>query len=277
MRKLGVVVVVAVLCSAAFAVRPAAGRETVPVYVFAGQSNMTGAATIAGELATVAPQLQLPSGKILFYGPTTDLRRRWGPLQAPNEVIQNMFRAGFGPELSAGRKLLALHPGSRVAILKYAWNATSLHRDWDPKRKHSLYRAMLANARVAIERLESSHKVDARIAGFFWMQGESDSNKAVHAKAYRKNLTSFLKIVRRDFGSRLPVVIGRVANLRKYRPFFPNSHIVRKAQHDVAAADPYTWLVDTDGLEHSPFSPIHYSTKGTVQLGERFVQKRFGL
>ena len=270
-------VAVITMCSMAFAARPAGGRETIPVYVFAGQSNMTGAATMAGELATVAPELQLPSGKVLFWGPTTDLRRRWVPLQPPNEVIQNMFRAGFGPELSAGRKLLALHPGSRVAILKYAWNATSLYRDWDPKGKHSLYRAMVANARTAIQRLESSYKVDARIAGFFWMQGESDSNKAVHAKAYRKNLTSFLKTVRRDFGSRLPVVIGRVANLRKYRPFFPNSHIVRKAQYDVARADPYTWLVDTDTIEHSPVSPIHYSTKGTVRLGELFVQKRFGL
>jgi hypothetical protein len=276
-RKLGLIIIVALLWSITLGSETARGRQPIRVYVFAGQSNMVGAATMAGELAAVAPQLEVPSPRVLFWGPTTDLRRRWAPLQPPNEVLQNMFRAGFGPELSAGRELAALHPGSHIAILKYARNATSLHRDWDPRRDGGIYRAMVANARAAIERLEATYETDARIAGFFWMQGESDSKKAINAKAYGANLAYFLKAVRRDFGSRLPVVIGRVADLTKYRPFFRNSHIVRAAQHEVAGADPHTWLVSTDGLEHSTLSPIHYSTRGTVDLGERFVEKRFGL
>ena len=277
-RKLGLIVVVGALFSVGLGAPPAGGGETMRVYLFAGQSNMTGAATFAGELATAAPQLQVPSQDVVFWGPTSDLRRKWAPLQPPNEVLQNMFRAGFGPELSAGRRLADLHPHSRIAILKYAWNATSLYHDWDPHQERGIYRAMVASARTAIQRLEATYKADAKIAGFFWMQGESDSDKAVHAKAYGANLANFVKSVRRDFRSpRLPVVIGRVANLKKYRPFFPNSHIVRKAQHKVAGADPYTWLVSTDDIEHSRLSPIHFSTRGTLQLGKRFVQKRFGL
>ena len=275
---MGLIVVATALVTLGLGARPAGGGETIRVYLFAGQSNMTGAATMAAELAAVAPQLQMPSRDVLFWGPTSDLRRKWVPLQPPNEVLQNMFRAGFGPELSAGRRLSALHPQSRIAILKYAWNATSLYRDWNPREERGIYRAMVASARAAIQRLEAAYKVDAKLSGFFWMQGESDSDKAIHAKAYRSNLTNFLRSVRRDFRSpRLPVVIGRVANLKKYRPFFPNSHIVREAQHQVAGADPYTWLVSTDDIEHSSLSPIHFSTRGTVQLGQRFVQKRFGL
>lgn len=275
---MGSIVVVAALVALGLLARPAGGGETIRVYLFAGQSNMTGAATMAAELPAVAPQLQMPSRDVLFWGPTSDVRRRWAPLQPPNEVLQNMFRAGFGPELSAGRRLDALHPHSRIAILKYAWNATSLYRDWDPGRERGIYRAMVASARTAVQRLEATYRVRAKISGFFWMQGESDSDKLVHARAYRSKLAHLIKSVRRDFRSpRLPVVIGRVANLKQYPPFFANSHIVRKAQHDVAGADPYTWLVSTDGIEHSPFSPIHYSTRGTLELGKRFVQKRFGL
>jgi carbohydrate esterase-like sialic acid-specific acetylesterase len=260
-------------------VRPASSAVPIRVYIFAGQSNMTGAATMAAQLPTVAPDLQVPKNLVSFWGPTTDSPRQWAPLQAPTEVWKNIFREGFGPELSAGRSLMALHPGSRIAVLKFAWNATSLHWDWNPKRAHSLYETSMVRAKVAMQKLAAQTGRPLRISGFFWMQGESDSDTLRHATAYGRNLETFISSVRRDLHAPgLPFVIGQIDDVRKYHPVSLRfSAIVRAEQRRVAEADPHAFLVSTKGLGHNPVSRVHFNSEGTVELGRRFVRKAFGL
>ena len=282
MRKLGYAVVVAVLCLFGMGVRPAVARAPVaPVrlYVFAGQSNMVGAATMAAQLPTIAPKLQVPKNLVSFWGPTTDAPRSWAPLQAPTEVWKNMFHEGFGPELSAGRALSELHPGQRIGIVKFAWNATSLAWDWDPNRSHSKYQAMIDGTRRAMRRLAAKHHAPVRVSGFFWLQGESDADTAEHASSYGASLREFIASVRADLSApKLPFVIAQIDDVRKYHPvLLPHSRTIRSQQARVARADPHAFLVRTDGLGHNPVSPVHFSSKGTVDLGRRFVQRRFGI
>jgi hypothetical protein len=281
-RKLGYTVVVGVLCLVGMGVRPAVARAPVApirVYIFAGQSNMVGAATMAAQLPTVAPHLVGPKNLVSFFGPTTDAPRSWGPLQAPTEVWKNMFHEGFGPELSAGRALSELHPRQRIGVVKFAWNATSLAWDWDPNRSHSKYETMIDGTRLAIRKLAAKYHAPVRVSGFFWLQGESDADTSEHASSYGANLREFIAAVRADFAApKLPFVIAQIDDVRKYHPvLLPHSRVVRAQQARVAREDPRTFLVRTDGLGHNPVSPIHFSSEGTVDLGGRFVQRRFGL
>ncbi len=282
MRKLGYAFVIGVLCLVGLGVRPAVARAPVApvnVYVFAGQSNMVGAATMAAQLPTVAPALQVPKSLVSFWGPTTDAPRSWAPLQAPTEVWKNMFHEGFGPELSAGRALSALHPKQKIGIVKFAWNATSLAWDWDPNRSHSKYETMIHGTRRAMQRLGAKYDAPVRVAGFFWLQGESDADTAEHASSYGNSLREFIAAVRADLRApKLPFVIAQIDDVRKYHPvLLRHSGIVRAEQARVARADPRAFLVRTEGLGHNPVSPVHFSTEGTVELGRRFVQRRFGL
>jgi hypothetical protein len=271
---------VVVLALAVFGPAPTragdAGRP-VRLYVFAGQSNMVGASAITSELASVAPELLFPQDDVLFYGPDDDRATRWGELTSVTEPSQPFYGPGFGPELSAARRLAQLHPDATAAIVKFARNGTSLHTDWNPDRRGGLYDGLLARTRHAIHALRdiSTH---VKIAGVFWMQGEWDADTLANADAYGQNLVRFIARLRADLRTpNLPVVLGRIRDVRRVSLWRPFSDIVRREQQEVAIADPRTFLVSTDPLTIDPRSPVHFDTRGIVGLGQRFVQRRFGL
>lgn len=255
----------------------ASAASPIRVYIFAGQSNMVGSGTASSQLPGVDPRLTKPTPNVSFWGPTTDSPSRWGPLEAPTVIMQAMSHHGFGPEVSAAAKLAGLHPNTRIAVIKFAWSATNLHTQWSPQH-HSLYPRMLDQVRFSLGKLRAQTGLPTKIAGFFWLQGESDSDTRAHATAYGKNLTRFIGALRQDLHVRnMPFVIGRIDDARRYEPGLPYTYIVRAQQASVARHVRYTHLVSTDGLQHSLVSKIHLATRGVVDLGRRFVQSGFGL
>ncbi|MEX2393415.1 MAG: sialate O-acetylesterase [Actinomycetota bacterium] len=258
----------------------AAAPARIPVYLFAGQSNMLGAYTHTPEVAAYKPKLDVPLSDVLFWGPTSDAPRRWGSLSSSTENRNNAFGAGFGPELSAAHGLRALHPTGRMAIFKYAVNGSDLGWMWRADRKSGLYRRMLDRYNYATARLRTETGLSPYLAGVFWMQGEADGTRRSWANAYGTNLTELIEGVRRDFRApEVPFVMGHIQDARKWYPdFAPYTHIVRAKQFEVAKADPHTFLVSTDGLERrATISPVHFNTKGTIDLGYRFVRNHYGL
>ena len=252
-----------------------AGDATRPVrvYVFAGQSNMVGASAITSELLTVAPGLLTPPRDVMFFGPDADRATRWGELPAMTEPTQPFYGPGFGPELSAAPRLAKLDPGSRVGIVKFARNGTSLHTDWNPDRRGGLYDGLLRRIRTAYR---SARDLTSRvkIAGVFWMQGEWDADTLANANAYADNLARFIGRLRADLRApHLPVVIGRIRDVRRVSVWRPYSDVVRTQQERVAIDDPDTYLVSTDGLPIDPRSPVHFDTRGTVGLGHLFARR----
>jgi hypothetical protein len=252
--------------------------EPVRVYVFAGQSNMVGAGTSTSELATMSPASMVGSSGVIFWGPFADFPMRWSSLQAPTEILQPRSHAGFGPEIGAGPLLGRKHPDSTIAIVKFAESGTSLARDWDPDRPGGHYRRMISRVRTAVRNLRSTRSAPVRLAGFFWMQGESDSELLEHADAYEDNLSALVREVRSDLKApRLPFVVGRINDLRRdVQARYRYSDIVRRAQVDVARRLPDTYMVSTDGLQRST-DRIHFSSRGTLLLGRRFVGRSFPL
>src|SRR5918996_149534 len=122
----------------------------------------------------------------------------WCPLKAPTEIVQPRLHQGFGPEIGAAQMLARMHPDSTIAIVKLARNGTSLYRDWDPARPGGLYGQMISRVRSAVADLRRTRPAEVRIAGFFWMQGESDSERLGPAEAYEANLGAFVRAVRKD-------------------------------------------------------------------------------
>jgi hypothetical protein len=257
----------------------AQAEEPIRVYIFAGQSNMVGKDALASDLPSVAPAALIPSPSVWFWGPVTDFPVAWGPLQAPTEIVQARRHQGFGPEIGAGPKLARMHPDSTIAIVKFAESGTTLYKDWDPGRPDGLYRRMITRVRSAVANLRLTKDAPVRIAGFFWMQGEGDSDSLTQARAYETNLSAFVRAVRRDLRApRLPFVLGRIGDLRlESSAHFQYSGVVRKGQADVARTVPNTYMVSTDGLERAPASRIHLSSLGTYELGRRFVKSSYPL
>jgi hypothetical protein len=253
--------------------------QPIRVYVFAGQSNMVGPDTDATDLARIAPSTAVRTPRVLFWGPTADFPTSWAPLRAPTEVLQAKTRKGFGPEIGAAQMLARSHARSTIAIVKFAKRGTNLADDWNPSRSGGLYAQMIRRAQDAVAALKRTWAAPVVLAGFFWMQGESDSIHRAWADAYRANLTELVRAVRRDLHTpELPVVLGRIADLRlQLAPRFRYSDVVRRAQLDVARTVANTSLVSTDGLEHASTARIHFSSRGTYELGRRLVQPGYGL
>jgi len=101
------------------------------------------------------------------------------------------------------------------------------------------------------------------VAGFFWMQGESDGLEG-HGSEYAANLTSFIARVREDFKKpNLPFVFGQIIDHDG-----TTAPVIRAQQQLVADTVPNTALVLTDDLGHTDH--IHFNGQGIYTMGERF-------
>lgn len=248
---------------------PQATATRLRVYLLGGQSNADGRADIAG----LPPELQLPQPGVDFYyrvegnlGTFTTLRPGLG------ETTQ------FGPEIILGNRLAKFHSdeeGTRVAIIKYANGGTNLHTQWKAGgdatstgdgTDYVAFQQTVTGGLAALAAAYPGAQVD--IEAMVWMQGESDAD-ATNAGLYQSRLTAFIADVRATFGASLPFVIGRLSSGQTY---IPAQHLetVRAAQDAVAAADPLTAIISTDGFAMNG-DLLHFSADGQQELGARFA------
>jgi acetyltransferase-like isoleucine patch superfamily enzyme len=235
----------------------------VPVFVFAGQSNAVGVDTL-DELR--ADQLA-PQPNVLFYGPN-ESDNIWGPLtpssNSPN-LIDGLGRTGgsFGPEISTGKTISNALGGALVAEVKLAVGATALFDRWNPAGG-DLYDNMVARVNQSIADLQTQLGHTGYVAGFFWMQGESDA--IALRKDYAANLRNFIASVRRDFSNpNLAFVFGQIIDFDH-----PISTPLREQQQAVADDNTVTnkEFILTDDLCQHDF--IHFNGRGIYTLGQRF-------
>ena len=235
----------------------------VPVFVFAGQSNAVGVDTL-DELR--ADQLA-PQPNVLFYGPNEN-GNIWGPLtpsSASPNLVDGLNRTGgsFGPEISTGKTISTALGGALVAEVKLAVGATALFDRWNPARG-DLYHSMVARVNQSLADLQTQLGRTGYVAGFFWMQGESD---AIALRTdYAANLRNFIASVRRDFNNpNLPFVFGQIIDFDH-----PVSTPLREQQQAVADDNTVTnkAFISTDDLCHHDF--IHFNGRAIYALGHRF-------
>ncbi|MBM4071674.1 MAG: hypothetical protein FJ271_22495 [Planctomycetes bacterium] len=115
----------------------------------------------------------------------------------------------FGPEFDVARVVAAARPKDTIYIVKYAPGGTSLANQWDLSdswKGYGAYTAMKQWVDLAL-----AAKPGAKVAGFFWLQGESDAVKGEYAMAYEANLSELVAKVRKDFKApKLPFVLAKI-------------------------------------------------------------------
>jgi hypothetical protein len=107
-----------------------------------------------------------------------------------------------------------------------------------------------------------------QITGMLWTQGESDAGRTT--AQYEADLNEFIADVRANYGANLPFFISRLADTQTAINATGLANI-RAAQANVATADPYAFLVDTDGMQMKSDN-LHFDTTGQQQLGTAFGQ-----
>ena len=272
-----------ILALSAFLSIPAAAEDTViKTYIVAGQSNAEGYGLGYGELfsGTLLPNqdlLDLGQGDLatsqdnayIFKGGDSSGLGEWKELASG---FGNWNGVRFGPELSFSKQFQA-NTGSPIAIIKYSPAGTSLYTDWDSTlttvNRYDYFIDTVNNAKAAA----TSRGWELEISGVLWMQGESDSFGTAAPAAYEQNLGNFIAKVRTDLSlPNLDFHIGEIADSTAW----PARQQIWDAQASITAMDSNAYLVNGKDLElftndGSGLNGIHYSTAGTLLLGERFA------
>jgi lysophospholipase L1-like esterase len=232
----------------------AAGAQS--LFVIAGQSNALG----RGDSDDLKAPYDAPQTDAMYWTGSG-----WTPLRPGFGVGKD-----HGPELSLGRALADRYEET-IYIVKHAAGGTDLAEDWDP-RSGRQYKALRERVRAALADLGQ----DARVEGFFWMQGEADCKRQAYAEAYRKNLVALIAAMRSDVGDRaVAFVLGRVHNAlhpsEKHDSKYRFAATVRAAQVGAAKADKRVAWVDTDAMGLNE-DELHFSSAGQIALGRSMAE-----
>ena len=165
------------------------------VFIFMGQSNMTG----HGRSSDLKPPYNQKDDRIRIWA-----HHRWEYL-VPHR--------NFGPETSFAHEMANANPDEVTGIIKVAVGATALAA-WQPEynrklaaasgdaMKGSLYQDLLDALSAARKRS------DFEIDGFVWKQGGKDSRNAYLAATYRDRFIHLVQRMRADLGdSGMPVFV----------------------------------------------------------------------
>ena len=249
--------------------------EVTRVFIFAGQSNMEGADSRVDDIQRFPPfvGLDTPQKRVRFsysLGRQADQESDgWVPLQPVGGMV--------GPELSFARKVTE-RVDAPIAIIKCAAGGTHLGGDWNPDEPSGfrMYPRLLERVRSSLAELDRK-KVDYRLEGFMWHQGENDMFEADYMERYGANLRNFVASVRRDLECEdLRFYIGELCtNTIWGMDLRPRMYAISKGQKEVAASDPLAQYVPTSHVAVEIGDPVglhyHYGTLGQLEHGVNYA------
>jgi len=241
------------------------------VVLMGGQSNTDGRATVA----SLPANLQAVQTDVDFYQKAAAKAPSLTSLRPGlSETSQ------FGPEITFGRRLADLwssESASRVALVKYARGGTNLAVQWKAGgdatttgdgTEYITFQQTMTQGLAALATRHPGATIE--VLGMVWLQGESDA-VAGRANLYQENLTRFIADVRATYGARLPFVIARLSSSQTNLDAGYLAQ-VRAAQDAVAAADPLTGIISTDGFPLNADN-LHFSADGQQAIGNAFADE----
>lgn len=244
-------------------------QPKIKVFILAGQSNMVGATSDCSQISEEFKKTQ----EDVFWYTENNI---WTELDPPTEPLPfsgmgKREKFACGPEVSLG---LRLHKvlGEQVALVKYARDGTNLKEEW--KVGASLYNNAIARFKQSIFDLQELG-YNTQIAGFFWMQGESDARDRIGGESYEANLRHFIDGIRQELDTPyLPFILAKIPLTSAQittRGSFPYGDRVRNAQLRVAQNTPHTAVFDTLDLPRQEDN-VHLTAEGYILLGDRFAR-----
>lgn len=257
-------------------------KTDVPVFLLAGQSNMTGYAASSGlqsgqgnDVNNVKIYMDLPD-----WEKNTSRVKKW-------LTLGNNFGAqgvNIGPELFFGRTLSDSMPNQKIALIKVSAGSTYLGNYSDPAKANDLwvppssnngnagphYKRMISVIDVALKSFNTAYdtaQYTPRIAGFLWLQGEFDGQVDALAKAYEANLTYLINDLRKDTKvTDLPAIIAMIDAQNSWQ----FNSTIRAAEVAVTKKMKNVDTLDTKGF---PTDKIHYTAPGQVKIGTIAAQR----
>jgi len=292
------------LCSQSMALTCPPVDPSIPerqLYVIAGQSNAAGLASVddytSGPKDLVQDNTSYPNVKIYgIHGYHAWLDGKDGGAQSkqhnvywPAYASWNIARPGFGfknkeglpvaavakrfgPELAFASLLNQQPPYDHyivklaVADTPLAWHTAKDH--WAPSGR--LYNQLLSMIENAYQ--SKKNTVRLRVAGLFFMQGETDALSSTAAMQYKANLNALIANFRNAMHAggctndpQVPVVLGRIQD----NPIWTYRKQVRLAQQEVDKNSASVGLVNTDDFATELADAVHYNEYGQFHLGMR--------
>ena len=191
----------------------------------------------------------------------------------PAEVRANDL---FGPEIYLAHHLSGdgprVHYLLKLAVARTALAPVDGEDGWAPGGH--LYSELLKMVAAAVK--EKSAESRIRVAGVFFVQGESDASNSALASSYQKNIIKFIQRIRSDLYKmecsnlkNIPFVLARVQE----NSGWSQRDMVRKAQEKASRVLIRVKLIDTDDLiPHMTAGANHFNEYGQSKLGERFYR-----
>lgn len=283
MRKTRIYVLLVLFCCIGIAGGAGSKGKLADLILVAGQSNSVGFDTFAKDLSADSSDKD-----VMFWwrcgAPPVDefdstCDQKWTHLQvqpkegrvASSERRHRNFKnkgGGFGPEIGLARTLQKLQPDRKLAIVKVAYNGTSVTQ-WQPDNDPALtcYEALISEAKTAIEKAKEDG-VTLRPRALVWVQGESDGN-ARRVKQYKDKLGTMIQNLRKDLDA--PDMIALLGVNTKFKDCPPELQQVIDIQKDLG--DESKSIAYVDSADCEIVNKYHFSSKGTLELGKLFAEK----
>ncbi len=272
-------------------------QETVRVFYLGGQSNMDGYGynkDLPDSLSGSFDNVWIFHGNLAGDGESNGGKGIWEPLKPGHGVgfasdgKSNQLSDRFGPELGFAKRMQALYPGEKIALIKYSKGGTSIDSlgagpfgSWEPdfrgKGGINQYDHFLATIRNAtqVQDIDGDGVNDLLVpSGILWMQGESDGDKTeAMANRYYANLKRLMDLVRAALRvNDLPVVIGKISDSWNDEDgkVWDYGELVQYAQEKYARSDGNAAIVrNTRYYGYS--DPWHYKSENYIDLGKAFA------
>jgi hypothetical protein len=247
MKRMLTRIVLGLVCAGVASASQASGTP-IRVFIFAGQSNMTGEFGM-DELDFMGYDLALPQadipGDYWLAGATRP--GGWGPLEPHDEVTFTSYSS----ELSFMRLVKDGDPGTQYASLKLSRGGANLAYGLD-----------------AIQRL-TDMGYEPEVVGLIWIHGDGDLFVQSHAESYAANLDELVTAFRADFAA--PNMMAIVSQLhidqRNGNSLVP---IERQQKIDFVNADSNAVLINNDDLAFRDFF-VHLDGTSRLILGQRMA------
>ncbi|MBT5706472.1 MAG: hypothetical protein HOI66_09135 [Verrucomicrobia bacterium] len=254
-------------------------QKTMRIFIFAGQSNIVGSDSKAEDIKQFPPfvGLDAPQSDVLFsYAIGRENKTGsdgWVKLQPVNHVV--------GPELSFAREITR-QIQAPIGIIKCAAGGTHLGGDWNPDAPEGfkMYPLTMDLIKSSLAELDRK-KIEYRIEGIVWHQGENDMFNEDYMANYGDNLANFLARWRQDLASpNLHFYIGELCTKTIWgMDLRPRMNAISIGQRAVTEVDPHADYVQTShiGVEigHGVGLHYHYGTLGQLEQGVNYAHAYF--
>lgn len=235
--------------------------QPIDVYIIAGQSNASGAAS-----PPLPPAMYNGQDNLYNYkqkNPNVSGFLESASWETVRTLYPNAYGSTYGPEITFAYEV-EQRTGNKIAVIKTSQGASSLSGMWLPSL-HNIYDWSVAKIQSSLSDLTVAG-YQPKLAGILWIQGEADAS-SLGWNTYSENLTTLFDAYRTDLGQAdLPVYLNLLHGGSKhvYRDQ------LRSEQLDFLSEYPNAFGCDPSALPLSA-DLEHYMAEGQLGLGRLFA------